>query len=84
MRFFLDENFPKQAASVLKAKGHEVFDIRGTSQEGAPDASIFKLAQEKSAVFLTTDKDFFHTVPLQFPEHCGIIVVPRAGLDPGS
>ena len=75
MRFFLDENFPKKAAAILKTRGQEVFDIRGTSQEGAPDVSIFQLAQKKAAVFLTTDKDFFHTVPLQFPEHYGIIVV---------
>jgi hypothetical protein len=33
------------------------------------------LAQENRATILTTDKDFFHTVPFAFPEHCGVVVV---------
>ena len=39
--------------------GHKVFDIRSTKFEGTDDFSIFELAQEENAIFLTTDKDFF-------------------------
>ena len=33
------------------------------------------MAQNESAIFLTTDKDFFHTIPHLFEEHFGIIVI---------
>ncbi len=75
MRFFLDENFPKKAVEILEAAGHEVFDIRGSVHEGADDRSIFDLAQKHGAVFLTTDKDFYHTVPRLYRAHHGIIII---------
>lgn len=75
MRFFFDENFPKAAAVLITARGHECIDIRGTNQEGADDDTIFHLAQEQGAVLLTTDRDFFHTIPLLVRDHHGVVVV---------
>ena len=75
MKFFLDENFPKKAALVPEQFGHTVFDIRGTVQEGISDTEIFSLAKEKKAIFLTSDKDFYHTIHLTEKPHFGIIVI---------
>lgn len=75
MTFFLDENFPKAAHALPKAEGHEVIDIRGTDREGSADDDLFLLAQGSRAAFLTTDKDFFHTVPHLYPHHHGVIVI---------
>ncbi|MDZ7767398.1 MAG: DUF5615 family PIN-like protein [Melioribacteraceae bacterium] len=75
MKFFLDENFPKKVARLLNNRNYEIIDIRGTASEGLTDIEIFNLAQENKAVFLTTDKDFFHTIPFNFPEHSGVIVI---------
>ncbi len=75
MRFFLDENFPKIATKLLIKNGHDVFDIRGTSDEGAEDVDIFQMAQKEKAVLLTTDKDFFHTIPHLYESHYGVIVI---------
>ncbi|MCB1087886.1 MAG: DUF5615 family PIN-like protein [Verrucomicrobiae bacterium] len=75
MRFLLDENFPKAVIPVLETKGHEVDDFRGIGRIGAADEEIIRLAKERSAVILTTDRDFFHTLGQRLPEHCGIIVV---------
>lgn len=75
MNFFLDENFPKAASKILTDNGHTVFDIRKTKHEGADDSDIFRMAQKKKAIFLTTDKDFYHTIPFQYEEHFGIIVI---------
>jgi len=75
MKFFLDENFPKTAEALLVAGGHTVLDIRGTEDEGAQDPDIFTMAQESQAVFLSTDRDFFHTIPCLFPDHHGIVVI---------
>lgn len=75
MNFFLDENFPKRAFAVLQSCGHTVFDVRGTEKEGMDDVSIFSMAQECQAVFLTTDRDFFHTIPQLFAIHQGVVVI---------
>jgi predicted nuclease of predicted toxin-antitoxin system len=75
MRFFLDENFPKAAAALLHQEGHEVIDIRGTDREGSNDKALFLIAQNAAAVFLTTDKDFFHTIPHLHPRHAGVVVI---------
>lgn len=75
MRFFLDENFPKAAHGLLANLGHESFDLRGTPEEGLADAEISQKAQECDAVFLTTDRDFFHTIPHVHEAHCGIVVI---------
>ena len=75
LNFFLDENFPKRAIGLLEKLGHLVFDVRGTEQEGLKDNALFDIAQEHQAIFLTTDRDFFHTVPYLFPKHHGVIVI---------
>ena len=75
MKFFLDENFPKSAGALLMAGGHTILDIRGTEFEGAEDLDIFAMAQERQAAFLSTDRDFFHTIPHLFPGHCGVVVI---------
>jgi len=75
MKFYLDENFPRRAHALLTGRGHEVMDLRGGPDEGMDDPDIFHRAQENQAAFLTTDKDFFHTVPLLFPHHHGVVVI---------
>ena len=56
-------------------RGHEVHDIRGSEKEGLRDEELFLLAQESQAVLLTTDRDFFHTIPHIHPNHAGVIVI---------
>ena len=46
MIFFLDENFPKKAVSILRSKGHSVYDIRGTDFEGLSDIDIFIMSKK--------------------------------------
>ncbi len=43
--------------------------------EGSDDGKIFEFAQAEEAVFLTTDRDFFHTLPHMYEKHHGVIVV---------
>ena len=75
MNFLLDENFPKTATAYLKKLGHNVFDYRGTSEEGTDDFALFELAQQHEAIMLTTDRDFYHTVPVIYEKHCGVVVI---------
>lgn len=75
MKFLLDENFPKAAETLLSELEHTVIDIRGTDLQGTDDFELFELAQENKAVLLTTDRDFYHTVPHHYPAHSGVIVI---------
>jgi len=74
VKFFIDENIPKICSELLKNKGFEVIDIRGTKDEGISDKDIFNLSQINKSIFVTTDKDFFHTIPHKHKEHFGIII----------
>ena len=75
MKFLVDENIPKASSSLLRESKHEVIDVRGTDKEGLSDSEIFQLAQNLKAIFITSDKDFFHTIPFQYQSHHGIIVI---------
>jgi predicted nuclease of predicted toxin-antitoxin system len=83
MIVFVDENIPKRVVNYLSSRGHEVIDIRSTGLEGTSDFILFTEAQQRKAIFITTDRDFFTTIPFQFDVHHGIIVVslkqPNAG-----
>jgi predicted nuclease of predicted toxin-antitoxin system len=75
MKFFLDENIPKNCANFLIAERHSIIDIRGTLNEGLDDDTIFKMSQKENAIFLTTDKDFYHTIPHLYKFHYGVVVI---------
>jgi predicted nuclease of predicted toxin-antitoxin system len=75
MNFFLDENFPKTALVELQRTGHTAVHALERFPPGTNDDQLFAHAQETRAIFLTTDKDFFHTVPLAFAKHYGAIVI---------
>jgi len=75
VRLYFDENFPKSAQEVATKRGIEWFDHRGSENEGIDDVRLFSLAQEKEAIVVTTDRDFYHTIPVLHPEHCGIVVI---------
>lgn len=75
MRFFLDENFPVTTEALLRERGHETDFAKNLGKIGMDDQSIFARAQEWGAVFLTTDRDFYHTIPHMYPTHHGIIVI---------
>ena len=42
---------------------------------GTEDTKLFAHAQEQKAIFVTTDRDIFHTIPLAFERHNGAIVI---------
>jgi predicted nuclease of predicted toxin-antitoxin system len=69
MKFFLDENFPRPALIQLQFAGHSALHALEIFPPGTADDVLFDHAQKAGAVFVTTDKDFFHTVPLAFERH---------------
>jgi predicted nuclease of predicted toxin-antitoxin system len=75
VRFVLDENFPRRAEALLARLGHEILDIRDTEICGSDDIDVFDFAQTHSAILLTTDRDFFHTVPFLYERHHGAVII---------
>jgi predicted nuclease of predicted toxin-antitoxin system len=59
----------------LQAAGHTAVHALKIFPQGTADDRLFAHAQQENAVFVTTDRDFFHTVPLAFEQHCGAIVI---------
>ena len=75
MKFFLDENFPRPALIPLQAGGHPATHALDIFPPGTADDTLFAHAQQEGAVFISTDRDFFHTVPLGFAHHYGVLVI---------
>ncbi len=75
MKFFIDENFPRAVAALIAACGHEAVDFSNVCSFGDSDEAVFAAAQRLDAVILTSDRDFYHTIPLIHPVHAGIVVV---------
>jgi len=84
MTFLIDENFPRSAADVLTAAGHEALFVDDVCEFGADDEEVFAAAQKRHAVIVTSDRDFYHTIPLLHPTHCGIIVISLRQPNRGS
>jgi predicted nuclease of predicted toxin-antitoxin system len=78
VRFFLDENFPRAAAEELTAAGHACSRTLEHFPPGSPDDDLFAKAQELGAIFVTTDRDFFHTIPWLHERHAGVIAITLA------
>ncbi len=75
MNVLLDENFPASAASVVETAGHSPISFSEACEFGADDETVFAAAQSSDALILTSDRDFYHTMPLRHPHHDGIVVV---------
>lgn len=75
MKFLLDENFPCSSANFIESCGHEAVRFDDVCDYGADDETVFATAQRLGAAILTSDRDFYHTIPLLHPVHAGIVVV---------
>jgi len=75
MNFLADQNIPRTCESLLKMFDHSLCKLKYDPNLDLNDAWLFSETQKQKAVFLTTDKDFFHTVPWLFSEHAGAIIV---------
>jgi len=67
-----DENIPMSVVEALRAEGHDVRDVRGTTLEGTADADLWELAQREERIFITTDNDF---KTLRHTPHNGLLIV---------
>ncbi len=72
MRILVDGNIPMLCVDHLRGAGHDVADIRGTAEEGAPDARLWKKVQKEKRLLITTDRGFARN---RHGRHEGILIV---------
>ena len=58
MKLLVDENIPLVTALALRESGHDVLDIRGTTDEGMHDDPLWRKSQSEGRMLITTDKGF--------------------------
>jgi predicted nuclease of predicted toxin-antitoxin system len=75
MKFLLDANMPRSAASLLRGLAHEVEDVRDVLQEGADDAAVAAHAQTRELILVTRDFDFADIRNYPPQNYAGIIVL---------
>ncbi len=72
MKILVDENIPLISVEQLQRSGHDVFDIRGTENQGMTDDVLWLLACQEKRLLITTDRGFaFH----RHQDHFGILII---------
>jgi len=74
VRFKLDENMPRDAATRLHEKGHDVTTVVEEGLAGEKDPPVLQAAATEGRILMTFDLDF--TDIRQYPpgRHAGIVV----------
>ena len=72
MKIIVDEHIPLMTVRALRSMGHDVRDIRGTSDEGMQDEALWEMAQREGHLLITTDKGF---AQYRTAQHHGILIV---------
>lgn len=81
MNFLVDENVDRQIADCLRLMGHHV-EYVAEKDAGISDDEVLELANKKTALLLTADKDFGELVFRQRRVTSGVILIRLAGLSP--
>jgi len=72
MKICVDENIPLISVAWLKNSGHDVLDIRGTTEQGLTDELLWGKAQRENRPLITTAKGF---AAHRAKSHYGILIV---------
>jgi len=72
MKICVDENIPYVTVRELKMLGHDVLDLRGTSEQGMPDDLLWARIQKEDRLLISTDKGF---AQYRSETHWGILIV---------
>ncbi len=81
MNFLADENVDRQIADRLRLMGHNV-EYVAEKDAGISDDEVLEMANEKTALLLTADKDFGELVFRQRRVTSGVVLIRLAGLSP--
>ena len=79
MNVLVDEGVDRQIVDQLRQGGHSVLYI-AEMDPGIADDEVLRIANERGALLLTTDKDFGELVYRQKRLTSGVILIRLAGL----
>jgi predicted nuclease of predicted toxin-antitoxin system len=81
MNFIADEGVDRQIVERLRQDGHRIWYV-AEMEPGISDDTVLDLANQKSALLLTADKDFGELVFRQHRLIPGVVLIRLAGLSP--
>jgi predicted nuclease of predicted toxin-antitoxin system len=81
VNFLVDDNVDRQIADCLRSIGHHV-EYVAEKDAGISDDEVLEMANEKTALLLTADKDFGELVFRQRRVTSGVVLIRLAGLSP--
>src|SRR5215207_5455287 len=67
MRFYADEDVPRQAVKVLRQKGYDVRTVQEAGKRGHPDENHLAAAKKQDRILITCDRDYLND--WRFPLH---------------
>ena len=71
---YVDEQFPLLVVQMLRDFGHNVLTVQQAENWGDSDAEVLAFAVENKRTVLTLNRRHFIKLPLEKPNHYGIIV----------
>jgi predicted nuclease of predicted toxin-antitoxin system len=74
LRFKLDENIPRDAATRLREEGHDVTTVLDEGLGGEADPPVLKAATDEDRILITFDLDFADVRQYPPGTHAGIVV----------
>jgi predicted nuclease of predicted toxin-antitoxin system len=75
MKFKIDENFPPEAAPLLKRHGHDALTVWDQNLRGTTDQNLANVCQTEARILLTLDLDFADIRAYPPSSSAGIIVL---------
>ena len=81
MNFLADESVDRPIVERLRREGHRVSYVAELGP-GMPDDAVLNLANQETALLLTTDKDFGEIVFRRRLHMHGVLLIRLAGLTP--
>ncbi|MBI4223657.1 MAG: DUF5615 family PIN-like protein [Deltaproteobacteria bacterium] len=82
MKILLDECMPMVVLDYLKEKKYDVVHVKHTEWEGLSNSELYKVAQGRFQIFITTDRHFTHPEKFKPSASFGVVylrVVPTVG-----
>jgi predicted nuclease of predicted toxin-antitoxin system len=83
MNLVADEGVDRQIIEFLRKESYEVFYVAET-QPSISDEKVLQEANKRSALLVTTDKDFGELVFRQGRCHSGVVLIRLDGLTPNK
>ena len=81
LKFKVDENMPAEAATMLRAAGHDATTVPDQQLSGRPDTDIAAVCKQEDRAVVTLDLHFADIRAYPPAEYAGIVVLRLSRVD---